>query len=231
MLTCIFFTPLTQFGVAFIRNKYVKRGLLISVPFFCCSISSYSQPDKILNYEKTQLHLDYRKPVGFKEQYPDTSYFPGSYFQSSPLIYEIHSPINNITISVGIIDFPPIIDIYKKNKLRHPTSAFIPPDFNTDYERSPSPVADTTNDKIVHFNRMYAKSLWNADGAIEYKVDMKKFKVAPYKKEYHNCKILIIHKDNWADITLYYWYTDQSSYLIDSVIEKTKGMFRFKNRN
>jgi hypothetical protein len=69
---------------------------------------------------------------------------------------------------------------------------------------------------------------WNANEAIIVTTNTEQFYKKPlFRGRYSNCKILVIHKENIADIFLYYWYDESGSKKIDTIISQTKNMIGF----
>lgn len=215
-------------------NHSVMKKLFFIIGFIIYSFVAYSQPNKFLEKEIKETDIIYNKPKGFIEVYPDTSYFPMYYFApllpSGVLLYEIKSIKYGTSVSVGIINLRRIKEFYKNAQTKHHFSSSVIPDYNTDYLRHPHPMVDSINTKVYYFSDSYSLKKWNAQKAIQYKIDLlKSNKRLMYRNKYDSCNIIVIHKDDCADIVLYYWFNKKAASVLKLVIEQTIGMFQFKN--
>ncbi len=201
-------------------RKILNCFILLFLFYNACN----AQKNKYLNYYITEVKFTYNKPTDFLEVYPDTTYFSGAWIMPfAPFEYELQSSTDDISICMSMMNLKLISDSI--NRLFDPKA-----DKNTSYLRLIHFAADTINGKIIFLPKNYVKTFLHADDAIMYKVNMSITKpgTEKYRNKYDSCKEVLIHKNDRADIMIYYWYNESSAAKIDECIEKTKAMLIFK---
>lgn len=72
----------------------------------------------------------------------------------------------------------------------------------------------------------YSRETYNAD--LVATSQFYQHKNVPILGKYEKCKCIIIHKDNMVDIEIMYFYTSDSTHLLEKCMAETKNLLRFK---
>lgn len=190
--------------------------------------TSYNQ-----NFNRTLKSVDaqFSLPKNFMIVCPDTAYFPvrehgRMLFLTAPPNYEIRSIDGKVAISISIFSIKNALQTFNKDKKPFPKSQ-IKFSTNTNYLRYLSGILDTAENKMTHVYSSDSLRLWGADMAVIGSTTTTYFKTKKYKDTFDKCKVLLMHKDNLADIVLYYWYAEGDEDFLEIVFDNTNTMIRF----
>lgn len=93
-------------------------------------------------------------------------------------------------------------------------------DMNKNYLQTQS---DTVKFPIKRNSTSFTKNKYNADVSGFYELPLKKL----YKERYSKCKVAFIHKENRADITLYFFYNPNKAATVSKHMAKVLRNIKF----
>lgn len=191
--------------------------------------------DTLLEHKINRI-LDYynlnnnSKAQVFTPVWIDSTYLPispkGFPFYYAYPNFELLSADKKLLIGFSIYDIKLTLDNFAKRKQKYP-NVKIPFNQSENYKRQMSGVIDTSLGMVYEYPKDSANILWNADNVILGETSIDFFNTTKYKGIYDRCKILMIHKDNIADLILYYWYKKEDAQEAKQYFEKAKAIISF----
>ncbi|WP_276088089.1 hypothetical protein [Pedobacter sp. JY14-1] len=80
--------------------------------------------------------------------------------------------------------------------------------------------------KYTLFSKSYTQKEFNADISGTY--DFEPYKNVHRLSKDEKVRVLMIHKDNWLDIQILYYYTPETEPYLEQVMNETRGMLKFR---
>ena len=162
----------------------------------------------------SRLKIQYLPPRGYKSLYKSYSASTGTFLLSASR-HQLQAQKDSVFIYFAIID------IDTSQALSNRLKKF---GFNVDVNRNYiQGVADTLMYPIFQDPMQLSISKYNADRSGTYDVQLK----LPYKRQYSNCKVMYIHKENRADILIYYFFNSESASKLSKHIKRISQRIRF----
>ena len=215
------------------ERKYIWPKIIFCISFCFFNNLAFSQNMRDFSEYAKSLNIIFTPPVDFTETQCDQFYSPGNDILINAFFYELSSIEKEVTIDVSILDLSQVSD--STNAIIDPRSSYSK---NLNYLRVMQIQADVKHDAIHFFSNEESNRLFNAENSAIYTFRNEHsyheffnnghiYKQGIYKNKFPYCKILTIHKENRADIELYFWYNDNSKKSVNEIIKSTRSMLKF----
>lgn len=173
---------------------------------------------EIFNAESKRSGFEYNLPEGFKELDLIELQLPGNRILLNTFDREIENKEKNIVVCFTVTNFSSIND----SIVREISPSYVK---NDQYKSEVKSKIDSTHNKLTYFNKDYTQKTFNADVAGIYDF----IPIYPYHNKYTLCKIVFIHKQDRADLEMFYFYNKESEAKINKFITDNKVMIKFKD--
>jgi hypothetical protein len=200
--------------------KMIPGFMLLLLVFYCNADGREPLKDRaLLQYCLDQKNLEYKCPRRWEEYFISETSNPHPKVDRGYSCYKIESPRQDMVI---VFVFPPFgsiedsIKVARLFKLKYAR--------NEQYLAHARAKADTLNGrKITHYPKQYAKKVYRADHAGEYKMLQSRI----YQDKYDSCRVIFMQRNNIGQVELHYYYNSNTRN-IDKYIRQTRDMIRFK---
>lgn len=206
---------MSKFNITYVKFMF-NKNVLLCFSYFLFQIYNTNAQDTTFNAYLNKTDLIYSAPKSYSKLNYSGYFVADPNYILSTIFYSIKSNENDIVIGISLV--PIVID--DKESL---TSELFPNEPNNNWKLSIKTEADTSSNNIEFYNKKQLAYI-NADNAALYQLKMKRI----FLGKYNFCKVIIMHKQNWGDAELLYFYNDKSKDVIDKQIKATKDILKFK---
>ncbi|MBB6130584.1 hypothetical protein [Mucilaginibacter lappiensis] len=160
----------------------------------------------------------YKCPVGFRELDTTERFMPGNRILLDSFVQELEGKKDDIMICFAVANYK----LFNEVRIRKYSPNYSK---NDEYKNRIKSKIDSSRYSFTPYKREFTHKVFNADTAGIYDFVPQD----PYRNRYPLTKIVTIHKQDRADIEVFYFYNEKSKNRINKYIADTQGMIQFQD--